>query len=224
MGHGRQHSRDCIDRESSDGAFPPATGFSARPGSPTPGYALSGIIRPVDDARSDRGVPVLSVLGDAEKAAVLNELVAADTGLRDRAEIVARRSLASVDPATVSDTVVEALTTLDQDALATRAGRTRYGYVEPTEAAWALLEEALGPWIEDIARLSRVGLEQAARQTALGILGGLQRCQQHTRHDDRLLSWAPDFPAEASDRVLRGLADAGAQLSDAELESVTAAR
>ena len=163
---------------------------------------------------------MLSVLGDAEKAAVLDELVAADTRVRDSAELLARRSLASVDPATVSDGVLETLTALDQDALATRAGRTRYGYVEPTEAAWALLEEALAPWTEDIARLSRVGLEQAARQTGLGILAGLQRCLHHTRHDDLLLSWAPDFPAEAAAGVLRALDDDGIELTHAEVARI----
>lgn len=95
-----------------------------------------------------------------------------------------------MDRAGVSDAVVEVLTALDQEALATRAGRTRYGYVEPTEAAWALLEEALQPWIEDIGRLSRIGLAQAARETGLGILGGLHRCLEHGRDDDLLLSWA----------------------------------
>lgn len=172
----------------------------------------------MNDGRSDGNVPVLSVLCDAEKAAVLDELVTADSRLRASAESAARRRLASVDRAGVSDAVVEVLTALNQEALGTRAGRTRYGYVEPTEAAWALLEEALEPWIEDIGRLSCIGLAQAARQTGLGILGGLRRCLEHARHDDLLLSWAPDFPAEAASGVLRALADAGVELSDAEMQ------
>lgn len=172
----------------------------------------------VNDGRSDSDVPVLSVLCDAEKAAVLDELVTADSRLRATAETAARRRLASVDRAGVSDAIVEVLTALDQEALATRAGRTRYGYVEPTEAAWALLEEALQPWIEDIGRLSRIGLAQAARETGLGILGGLHRCPEHARDDDLLLSWAPDFSAETASSVLRALADAGVELSHAEMQ------
>jgi len=171
----------------------------------------------VNDGRSDGDVPVLSVLCDAEKAAVLDELVTADSRLRASAESAARRRLASVDRAGVSDAVVEVLTALDQEALGTRAGRTRYGYVEPTEAAWALLEEALQPWIEDIRRLSRIGLAQAARETGLGILGGLHRLE-HARDDDLLLSWAPDFPAETAFGVLRALADAGVELSHAGMQ------
>lgn len=49
---------------------------------------------------------------------------------------------------------------VDQDDLAAHAPRTRFGYVEPTQAA-------------------------------------------------RLLSWAPDFPGEAADNILRALTDVG---------------
>jgi hypothetical protein len=176
-------------------------------------------MRPVNDAQSDSDVPVLSVLGDAEKAAVLDELVAADARLRDSAEIVARRSLASVDPAAVSDAVVEALTALDREALATRAGRTRYRRRADRGRLGAARGSAC-PVDPDIARLARVGLEQAARQTGFGILGGLQRCLQHTRQDYLLLSWAPDFPAEAAAGVLRVLDDAGIELSHAEVARI----
>jgi hypothetical protein len=166
----------------------------------------------VSHARSDGDAPVLSVLTEAEKSAVLDELIGADERLRDSAESAARRLLADVDPADVGDALVEVLTGLDQQALAARAGPTRHGYVEPTEAAWALLEEALAPWVNDLARLARVSLKQAARQTGLLVLAGLQHCLQHTRHDDRLLSWAPDFPAEAAAEVLRALDDNAIEL------------
>jgi len=104
------------------------------------------------------------------------------------------------------------------------AGRTRYGYVEPTEAAWWLLEQALEPWLEDVARRARLGLEGAPRQLGLAILEGLERVGDHSGDTERLLSWAPDFPGEAADSVLRALTDVGIELTDAERARVATAR
>lgn len=166
------------------------------------------------------GATALSVLSDTEKATVLDELIADDLRVRAAAEDAARLWLAHVDAWEVAHAVAAALIELGQDELAAHAGRTRYGYVEPTEAAWTLLEQAVEPWIEDIARRAKLGLAEAARQLALGALGGLYRVQERTGDDGLLVSWAPDFPGEAADRVLRALDDVGLELSEAEVARV----
>ena len=99
-----------------------------------------------------RSASALAVSSDAEKAAILDELVAADHQLEDRAERAARSRLGDVDIDGVANAVLAALLALDQEDLAANAGRTRYVYVEPTEAAWSLLEAAVEPWLEDIER------------------------------------------------------------------------
>lgn len=166
---------------------------------------------------------MLSLSDDAEKAAVLDVLIAGDAELARRAEEQGRRSLATVAIDDVASGVAEDLLALDQDDLAMHAGRTRYGYVEPTEAAWSLLQQALDPWHDDLRRRALVGLNEAARRLGLGILQGLQRIGD-TSNDERLLSWAPDFPDEAADGVLRTLFDVGIELTDAELASVALSR
>jgi hypothetical protein len=176
-----------------------------------------------DDARvAERraDADVLTVLGDDEKAAVLDELVAGDTRVRETAADAARRRLRAVDPQLVAESVLEAVVGPDHEELAAHAGRTRHGYVEPTEAAWMLLERAIEPWIEDIARRTALGMREAAQELALGALEGLSRAAENADRDGLVLSWAPDFPGEAADRVLGTLADAGLQLSDAELARV----
>jgi hypothetical protein len=77
----------------------------------------------------------LALSSEAEKAAILDELVAADHELEDRAERAARSRLAQVETGEVASAVTAALLALDQEDLAANAGRTRYGYVEPTEVA-----------------------------------------------------------------------------------------
>jgi hypothetical protein len=131
------------------------------------------------------------VSSDSEKAAILDELIAADHDLEDRAERAARSRLGGVDVEDVTNVVTAALLALDQDDLAANAGRTRYEYVEPTEAAWSLLEAAVEPWLADIERRVSLGLREAARRLGVGILEALQRIEQHLRNDDLLVSWAP---------------------------------
>jgi hypothetical protein len=159
----------------------------------------------------------LAVSSDPEKAAVLDKLVAADRELTRRAERAARTRLAEVDTDDVANAVVATLLALDQEDLAAHAGRTRYGYVEPTEAAWSLLETAVEPWLEDITRRASLGLTDAARRLGLGILEALRRIDRHIRNDDLLVSWAPDLPGETADRVIEVLGDLGFTSTDAEL-------
>lgn len=44
---------------------------------------------------------------------------------------------------------------------------------------------------------------------------------QHTRDDDLLVSWAPDFAAETADRVTQVLEDAGIDATDADVARLT---
>ena len=156
----------------------------------------------------------LAVASDAEKADVLDELVDADHRLRACAERLARSRLSDVAIDDVADAVAAELLALDQEDLAANAGRTRHGYVEPTEAAWSLLEAAVEPWLEDIARRAGLGLLDAARCLGLGIFEALERVREYTSNDELLVSWAPDFADETADRVAHVLADAGIVLTD----------
>lgn len=149
----------------------------------------------------------LALCRDSEKASILTQLLVDDPTLRTRAEDIARQTLARVDIAAVSDLVVEAILELNTEDLATRAGPRRHGYVEPTDAAWQLLEEVIQPWIEDIARRARLGLHQAAADLATALTQALETAEERAdRINDCLLrEWAPDFSSEAASWVEREL-------------------
>lgn len=136
----------------------------------------------------------------SEKALILTQLLDGDPTLRKRAEDIARGMLGSVDITIVSDLIVEAILELDTEDLANRAGPRRHGYVEPTDAAWQLLEETIQPWIEDLHRRARLGLHQAAADLAKAVTQALETAGERADGiDDCLLrEWAPDFPFEAA--------------------------
>lgn len=164
---------------------------------------------------------VLAALATEEKAAVLDQLTAADPGIETSAAEVAMSKLVDMSVDDVAGRVEDALRALDQDDLAARAGPTRYGYTEPTQAAWELLEEALEPWLEDIGRRAGLGFVDAAIVIAIGSITAL-RSVEGCDHDQLLLSWAPDFPAEGVSSVCDALRRAGIDPAEPRIEALLA--
>jgi hypothetical protein len=86
----------------------------------------------------------LDTLSAAEKATVLDELLAARPDLREPAEAYAAQLMKGADRSAVADEVEGALQGLDIEELNTRAGaQPGRGYVHPAKAADEILDEAL---------------------------------------------------------------------------------
>ena len=142
----------------------------------------------------------LERLSAAEAASVLKCLLARHPELRPEAEMLAREVLTDVSVMAVADDVGAAVLQFDYDDLNARAGRHSWGYVEPVEAAWELLEEAVEPFVDDMKRYLEIGLEEQAKLFCQGILLGLYRVRDGAGND--ILNWAPDFAAEEAGFVL----------------------
>lgn len=151
-------------------------------------------------ARSKREGAGLDHLKPDEAAEVLRRLLAAHPDLADEAELTARSILGEVTFEEIADEVEDAVRAPDLDDLNARAGRHAWGYVEPTEAAWAILEEAVEPFVEDMKRRIGLGLETEALEICKGVVLGLYRVE-HGKGGG-VLEWAPDFPAEAAGNAL----------------------
>jgi hypothetical protein len=82
------------------------------------------------------------------------------------------------------------------EELGGRAGKQSWGYVEPSQAAWDLLEESLEYIRADMKRRVEAGMKPAAEKICQGIVIGLRGVDG--TNSDGALGWAPDFPAEAA--------------------------
>jgi len=136
----------------------------------------------------------LQQLKDGEAAGILRSLLMKHPELSAETERMAASVIGDVEMEDIAQETEDAIRALDIDDLNSRAGPHADGYVEPTEAAWELIEEAVIPLIEDIRRRLEAGQPGAALTTCAGIVLGLYRA----RHDagDGCLGWAPDAPAE----------------------------
>lgn len=135
---------------------------------------------------------------------MLSALLAGHRELRAEAERLARVLVARDRPEDVASAVEQAVLGVDLDQLAERSGRKSWGYVEPSEAAWATLEEAVEPFFADVKRLVALGLEAPAVQVCAGIVRGLYAVRGVS--GDGVLAYADGFPAEMAGHAVATLA------------------
>jgi len=143
-----------------------------------------------------RKASVLDRLKPEESANVLRRLLAAYPDLGAEAEEIARSLLGEVSFESVTGEVEDAVRALALDDLNNRAGPHRWGYTEPSQAAWDLLEEAVEPFLEDMERNRELGLRTDALEICKGVVLALYRLRNEPNKE--LLGWAPDFPAETA--------------------------
>ncbi|MCP5111673.1 MAG: hypothetical protein GY953_12640 [bacterium] len=139
-------------------------------------------------------------LKDSEAAVVLQRLRAAHPELEPEAEAIAAEVLAEVDFHAIADDIESAILDLGYDTLNCRSGRQRWGYVEPSEAAWEILEEEVEPFVDEMKRGLDMRLENEARQHCQGILLGLYQVRGGSGND--VLQWAEDFPPDKAADVI----------------------
>jgi len=118
---------------------------------------------------------LLENLECSEAAAVLKEILVAHPELRSEAEAIARDVLGEVSFLSIAEEVEDSLRQLDYDDLNGRAGRHSWGYTEPSEAAWELLEEVIEPQASELKRHLALGLKKEALAICQGLILGLYR-------------------------------------------------
>ena len=143
---------------------------------------------------------LLNQLQPADTVLVLQRLLAAHPELIAEAGKIAHSTLCEVSFESVATDVEDSIRQLNLDDLNGRAGRHSWGYTEPSEAAWELLQEAVDPFVEDLKRYLGLGLEEAAFEMCKGIVLGLYNCRDSG--EGELLGWAEDFPAEAAGNAM----------------------
>lgn len=142
---------------------------------------------------------VLGGLEPDERARVLAGLLTMHPGIRPDAEALARQAIDDVDEDAVADQVVTAYRAIELRSIGERMGPRRgWGYVDETDAAWELLEEALEPFLAQISRRGRLGFTAAAGRYATGVLDGLDELRARADRES-VFAWGP--PEEAAEAL-----------------------
>ncbi len=161
----------------------------------------------VTKKRSVKKALVLDRLRYEEAQTVLRRLLTAHPELLSETRQIAESLLSEVNFEGVADEVEEAVRDVGLDELGSRAGEHSWGYTEPSEAAWELLEECVSPFIEDMKRQFELGLDAEALEICKGVVLGLYRVRND--QSDDVLQWAPDFPVNTAAHTLTMWHDGG---------------
>ena len=109
----------------------------------------------------------------------------------------------------------------DLDELNSRSGHTRWGSVDPTDAAHEILHEAIEPIIAEMDRQLELGFGRQALETCKGLILGLYEARN--KRDDGCLGWAPDFAWITAEEILekwsKGIRGKGTKAARAGLRS-----
>jgi repressor LexA len=138
-----------------------------------------------------------------EKVTLLRTLLRKHPELAEEVEALAASVIGDVSTEDIAQDVEDAVRCLDLDDLNSRAGSHADGYVEPSEAAWELVEDAVMPFIEDITRRVEGGQREPAIATCAGVVRGLRRL--HDTEGGEVLGWTPDSPGEMAGDAVRAL-------------------
>lgn len=122
---------------------------------------------------------LLDALDGAEAKQVLRALLDAHPDLVMEITARAEDQLGEVTPKSVAYDVACALADLSVEDIWERAGSHADGsYVEPTEAAWEVVEEAVAPFLADLRRRVELGRRAEATAICQGMLLALYRVSQ----------------------------------------------
>lgn len=143
---------------------------------------------------------IIDHLSFTDAVSILRTLADSDEALARRIVEIALARLHGVDPEEVAAVLYDQLGALEVEEVWDRAGETRHGYVEPGEAADQMVEEVLEPFLEELGKYQKLGMNAEANKMCMGLLLGLHRFEHESTSEFK--DWAPDAPTVFAEAVV----------------------
>ncbi len=115
----------------------------------------------------------LSTLNDDQAQRVLIHLLQANEELIPVAAAIAREILSGIDEDDISEWVWSSLSELDVQDLWQESGRTRYGYVDPYEHSYEMMESKIEPFLDEMENYIDRDMVDDAFSYCRGIIRGI---------------------------------------------------
>jgi hypothetical protein len=168
--------------------------------------------------RSNKTRNIFDEISADDALAILRLLAKEDAKIARRIEQIAVEYLRDVDIEDIASEVYFDLDSIEVEEVWDRSGRTRNGYVEPTEMAFQMFEDALEPFVEEMKKYQRLSMFVEAKNYCMGILNGIYKFEKESISEYK--DWAADAPAECSEWVLDEWKKGQKGVTDEELEEV----
>lgn len=135
--------------------------------------------------------PYFDSLDLTRRYRILSGLIRQYPEIAARAEELAEEILLDVDTEDIAGSLTDELDGPDIEEVWDRSGRTRDGYVDPSERAYEMPEEIIDPYIDEMMDYLKQDMKDQSRDYCAGILPGIHIFG--TEYSSSLLEEAPDF-------------------------------
>jgi len=123
-----------------------------------------------------------------------------DNALAERIVAMVKSDLSDVDADEVADEVFLCLNSIQVEDLWDNSGKTHWGYQEPTEVAFEMLEDEVRFYIQEMERYYSLGMKREEKEYCKGILSGL--CRYGESGDNEFRDWCPDDPYTIAENII----------------------
>jgi hypothetical protein len=152
-------------------------------------------------AMTDKGPDeVIDQLSPSDAVEVLRILAHCDAKVAAQIVEVVASYLRGVDVEEVAGNLYDDLSVLRVEEVWDRAGNARHGYVEPSDAAYEMIEEVLRPYLEALKKYQGLGMRAEANQVCMGLLWAFHSFEYEC--DSEFKDWAPDAMSVFADTVV----------------------
>jgi hypothetical protein len=136
---------------------------------------------------------IIDHLSPTDALSMLRTLASSDEKLAKRIAEIATAHLSEVDLEEIAFELYDELNSLEVEEVWDRAGPTRHGYIDPTEAAYEMVEEVIEPYLEKLKKYQELGMNTEANRMCMGLLLGLYQFDHESTSEFK--DWAPDAPS-----------------------------
>ncbi len=143
--------------------------------------------------------PYFDSLDLTRRYRILSALIPQYPEIAARAEELAEEILLDVDTEDIAGSLADELDGPDIEEVWDSSGRTRDGYVDPSERAYEMLEEIIDPYIDEMMDYLKRDMKDQSRDYCAAILLGIHKFE--TEYSSSLLEEVPDFCNDMSQYV-----------------------
>jgi hypothetical protein len=134
---------------------------------------------------------IINELSGEDAKRILRILADEDGKTAARIDTLAEEFFETVDHLQISDSVFWELNSLNVEDLWDHSGKTRYGYVEPCDEAYNMVELVLDQYIAEYEKYIRLDKRHAAMEFMIGLIYGINEFDTNGRSEFR--DWAEDI-------------------------------
>ena len=123
-----------------------------------------------------------------------------DLDMLERISTMAKSSLSDVVAAEIADEVFECLNSIQVEGLWNNSGQTSWGYQDPTEVAFEMIEDEVQHYIRKMEQYRNLGIKAEEKECCKGIISGLLRYGEAGNNEFR--DWCPDDPYTVVENII----------------------